>query len=240
MCESLRYRYAFQLFGAWDHHITTQKGNKVQAQGLVVAMKQYLRDTELASERSKVASLDWCTRKVMQAKRAFFIVMSIALGVGSIWGIVYTTNHPKKFENLGIGVMDSYVQPAVLTAINTVIYPIISFLVKQEKYYSEELESSHIIVRSSFIKVSNIFAIYYNLRFEANPAGSLSQYSNICVQDLIGNTFLALYCSEVATDMANCFFWPLVAKYRGQKHHFNVPTNVIAMVYRQMIVWMGA
>jgi len=237
------------VFNGWDMLETTPRSTTLLREHIATHLKQQLLQQSLAVNKKQARSKQQI--KDLFLKRVFFMTMSFLLLVVSLATVVTVLQNQYRediAEFFGGGTIGEIAPSVIISLVNMTSPILIKLFVRLEAWTNPETELRHSIGRIFMIKMLNLILIAMQLDNTADLLGAESDpadYMLGCQENTAGKTYVQL----VGTDMVLiCFttYFPKMFMYKckmkpfGFKMTIDLPKEVMELIYRQALLWVGA
>lgn len=250
--------YSVLVFTGWDHGLQEQQAAKVKHNNL-----RYRLQVDLEEERikKKAKSLTFSQAFLLYSRRFFLNLVILAMIVGAFFAISYGTQYSQSRQEEGIvGLLLEYLPSIIITVCNFVVPSLCDQIANFEKY-SPSVTVILALLRAVFLRLVSLAVLLITLwqkitckeKVEArncSPCGyNATQYQ--CWETRVGQEMYKLtlfdflitiavivlveFPRRLVVDHCSC----KLAHWVGRQE-FVVPSNVLALVYAQTVVWSGA
>ncbi|XP_071948094.1 transmembrane channel-like protein 7 isoform X2 [Antedon mediterranea] len=263
--EGHQCKYSQLVFTGWDFSLTDSKNASLKHKSILFEITG-----DLGEEQRKIqqASMSTKEKAVLYTIRIVINVVCVATGVGALIGIVYVTLYAiEKSSDSGMsGIVEfliSYLPSITVTVINSIVPIVFGILVKFEKY-SPNFEINITLGRTVLLRLASLAVLIgsiipriTNCDNNKNNISYVIQYCDACEEDTqcwetyLGQEMYKLCITDFAAVIGVILFYEFprrlitryfecgITKILGDME-FEIPKNVLAIVYSQAICWLGA
>ena len=239
------HRIVDTVLSGFDSQITSRGGTEREKQRVVTELNEALEAAQRSDRAKLVLSQSARTRRTL--RRVAGGTASALLLAGGIAGITAAL-HPDTKPSLENDI-HTLAPEAIVTLISTLLPPIVKIIVRFEKW-SPEATLYHTMGRSFVIKMSSLLVVWFNL--ELGVAQELDS-PEACHETSAGLVFFRLIVTDLLLTLAIALIlrpllWkipkfkskPLSLLPTGKKAIFDLPSEMMKLVYRQALLWVGS
>ncbi|KAF7708072.1 transmembrane channel-like protein 7 isoform X2 [Silurus meridionalis] len=251
--------YSVLVFTGWDHGLQDPGAAKVKHNNL-----RYCLQVDLEEERikKKSDSLTLSQVFILYSLRVLLSLIALAMIVGAFFAIGSATLYSQQFPQQDgvVGLLLQYLPSIVITASNFVVPFLCDQIAKLEKY-SPSVTVIFALLRAVFLRFVSLAVLLSTLWEQITCKGNAEDqkcspcsysYTNYqCWETRVGQEMYKLtlfdflitiavlilveFPRRLMVDHCSC----KLSQWFGRQE-FVVPSNVLALVYSQTVVWSGA
>ncbi|XP_049336483.1 transmembrane channel-like protein 7 [Astyanax mexicanus] len=253
--------YSALIFTGWDYGLQGERATTLKQKNL-----RYQLQVDLEEERiNKMAASLTLTQTVgLYSLRTFLQLVVLAMIGGAFLGIAAATQFSQSQQQQGfVGLLLEYLPSIVITTSNFVV-PMLCDKVALFEKYSPSTTIILALLRAVFLRLVSLGVLLYTLWNQITCNGDVSDrsttdcatcsYNNLqyqCWETRVGQEMYKLTLFDFLITIAMLVFVEFprrmvvdhcsckLAQWVGRQE-FLVPTNVLALVYGQTVVWTGA
>ncbi|TSL82552.1 Transmembrane channel-like protein 7 [Bagarius yarrelli] len=250
--------YSVIVFTGWDHGLQDQRAANVKQNNL-----RYRLQVDLEEERikKKAKSLTLSQAFLLYSLRLFLNLIILAMIAGAFFAISYATQYSQSQQQEGIaGLLLEYLPSIIITVCNFVV-PLLCDQIANFEKYSPSVTVILALLRAVFLRLVSLAVLLITLWQKITCEGNIkaqtcspcsynfAQYQ--CWETCVGQELYKLmlfdflitiavivlveFPRRLVVDHCSC----KLAQWVGRQE-FVVPSNVLALVYAQTVVWSGA
>uniref|UniRef100_A0A8B9L1R2 Transmembrane channel-like protein n=1 Tax=Astyanax mexicanus TaxID=7994 RepID=A0A8B9L1R2_ASTMX len=251
--------YSALIFTGWDYGLQGERATTLKQKNL-----RYQLQVDLEEERiNKMAASLTLTQTVgLYSLRTFLQLVVLAMIGGAFLGIAAATQFSQQQQGF-VGLLLEYLPSIVITTSNFVV-PMLCDKVALFEKYSPSTTIILALLRAVFLRLVSLGVLLYTLWNQITCNGDVSDrsttdcatcsYNNLqyqCWETRVGQEMYKLTLFDFLITIAMLVFVEFprrmvvdhcsckLAQWVGRQE-FLVPTNVLALVYGQTVVWTGA
>lgn len=259
--EDKYFIYCNKVFCGWDYLLTDNNSAHLKKESILYELKSDLDEESRALQRSNRTI--WEKIK-LYTLRLFLNIIVVAILGGAFYLIFYVTEFSVQntvnpvTESPFFQLVISFLPSITITLLNGAIPVIFNILVKFEDY-SPQFEISITLLRTVFLRLASLVILFISIfpqitcgdEFKDVQCRFCSDTGIRCWETSIGQEFYKLaltdFAAVVLIVLAVEFPRKLAAKYLKLgiakalgEMEFEIPKNVLAIVYSQALCWIGA
>ncbi|XP_057196631.1 transmembrane channel-like protein 7 [Triplophysa rosa] len=250
--------YSMLVFTGWDHGLQGDRAAKHKQNNL-----RYQLQVDLEEERlqRKAASLTLGQAFALYALRGFLNLVVLALIGGTFYGIAEVTKFSQSQKTTGFNRLLLQYLPSIVITTSNFVVPLLCDKIALLEKHSPSTTVILALLRAVFLRLVSLGVLLYSLweqitcngdtsSADCTPCGyNYEQYK--CWETRVGQEMYKLtlfdflitiatlilveFPRRITVDHCSC----KLAQWVGRQE-FLVPTNVLALVYSQTVVWTGA
>lgn len=239
---------AMKVFSSWDFKVIKKTSVKLMSGNICTQIKELL--AEVNHKRVKSTQ---CQRLWRFTVHAIAWTICIASTTGCAFGIYYFSEHMhKNLEQLShsrnndpvLTEASMLALPVVVSVINLLVPGLFNAAAWMEDYDSPSVRTYVAISRNLVLKMSILGVLCYHWlgRVAQNPA----QIGLQCWETFVGQELYRFLIMDFIFTLLNTlfgeFFWRLFSEKvlkRRRKPVFDIPRNVLDLIYGQTLAWLG-
>ncbi|XP_028413133.1 transmembrane channel-like protein 7 [Dendronephthya gigantea] len=238
------YSFCNKAFASWDFCITDEKTAKIRSQN-------FFNDIEgTLSELKRLEEIKNRSRKMkFKLYTVRFLVSVVVMGIlaASIYGIFVTTEIALAAAGEGQGnLLDTvkrYASSLTISALNLFIPPVFAVLCTFEQY-SPSFELAMNLLRTVLLKLASVASLVITLFIEAAKRDDCENCweNQIAAQMymLVWLDFIIVLFTTLIVDLVyRLLFDHTKFKKFAPAPEFDIPRNVLELVYGQALIWIG-
>ncbi|KAI9178800.1 Transmembrane channel-like [Blastocladiella emersonii ATCC 22665] len=244
------YPFSVVAFSSWNHAVESNEMRLNQVYAISTAFKTLISDAELEARKTALT--------VAAAVQLFLLrtatnVLCVLLLTGTgyvIWDSVsscYSTTNTFFFNLVDVFTMNSSPDkvrctsasmatpfPPYVVSISNSVLPVVFYYVAQfERYTDPQWETRMTLARSYLIKIASIYLMLFSLySLVDNP-------TEPCWEHQVAKRFLNLLWLDLLLSSLSTVISALLTKLIYGSYEFDITSNILELVYRQAIVWIG-
>ncbi|XP_022915782.2 transmembrane channel-like protein 7 [Onthophagus taurus] len=251
--EGQFYKYSNLAFASWDFCIHNEKAAQIKKKAIFNETKSNLEVERLREEKKNRTKQENAKISVIRLVINLFEIAILALCAWLIY-IVFEFSSQKLSKKLTeIEKLFFEFLPSICIVIMNLLIPVLfRYLVVYEKY-SPGFTISIILIRTIFLRLSSIIVLYgsmYSIIITNNKMENCFANEYKCWETFIGQHIYRLALTDFATHLIITFLINLprailekstnnkFIKFIGEQH-FDLPKNVLDIVYMQTLCWLG-
>ncbi|XP_078081766.1 transmembrane channel-like protein 7 isoform X2 [Mustelus asterias] len=256
-------RHSAKIFTLWDFCIKATVMGTLKQQSIVNDLKIDLQEQMCRKRKAERSTKD---KMVLYFTRLALNLFIMVLLTGAFYCIYQATKESQQFQQKGNGRGEIYFVsgffmeylPPIVISISNILLPFLFRIVVRYEEYPPNTEINLILIRSVFLRLSNLsmlmFSLWQNITCSADKSedceacGYNIQYQ--CWETKIGQEMYKLMLFDFLSCIGVTFCVELPRKFVAehgpveltkmlQKQQFLVPENVLDIVDGQTIVWIG-
>ncbi|XP_071961220.1 transmembrane channel-like protein 7 [Antedon mediterranea] len=260
--EDRYYKYCNKVFGSWDCSLNDGNNAYLKHRSIHYDLTSALEEERLILKReSRTFSKKICLFLVRLLINFFVFVI-----LGGAGYLIYFTselavlneNESAITSNGFASLIISYLPSISITILNAIIPMIFNVLVRFEEY-SPQFEINLTLSRTVLLRLASLavlIASYYpQIICEDNEKDESCRFCSSsglrCWETYIGQQFYKLCITDFVAVVGVVVFWEFPRKLAAKYFHFGIakalgqmefeiPKNVLAIVYSQAICWVGS
>ncbi|XP_030641330.1 transmembrane channel-like protein 4 [Chanos chanos] len=250
--------YSTLVFTGWDHGLQGDRATKLKQQNL---RHQFQVELEEERFRLKAASQSLGQTVGMYVLRIFLNLVVFALLGGAFYSIFVATRFSQSRQEEGfLGLLLEYLPSIVITVENFVV-PFLFGKITILENYTPSVTVIMALLRAVFLRLVSLAVLLYTLWAEITCGGkpesaeclpcnyNYNRYQ--CWETRVGQEMYKLTLFDLLTTLAVLILVEFprrlavdhcscaLSRWLGRQE-FEVPSNVLAVVYGQTVVWTGA
>ncbi|XP_047196907.1 transmembrane channel-like protein 7 [Hippoglossus stenolepis] len=250
--------YSMIVFTGWDYSCLRDQDTKLKQKNI-----HYRLQVDLEEERLKkrAAALTLCQKVVLYSLRIFLHLVAFGLIIGAFYGISLAANFSQQnIQVQGIlGLVYEYLPSIVITTGNFVV-PLLCDQIALIENYSPSTTVIVALLRAVFLRLVSLgvllFTLWRQITCDGNIDGvdcTLCQYNYDlypCWETRIGQEMYKLTLFDLLINIAVLVLvefprrmvvdnWSCKLAQLVGRQEFDVPSNVLGLVYGQTAVWTG-
>lgn len=259
--EGQYYKYCNLTFGGWDFCIDNEKSSAVKHWALFTEIKELLEVGKLEEEKQNRTNEE---KTKLLVVRLFIHCTVIGVLVGCYILIfksmdwLYTNSRPIQIADFNLTKLPQLFfefLPYVLIVTLNVAVPILFRHLVTWEHYSPMLEIRCTLMRTIVLRLASLMALLVSFYKLINSKKTneddcyVTKADHKCWESFVGQQFLKLYLTDFIVQLSVTFVinFPrsLMAKTKSKilrclgEQDFDLPKNVIDIVYSQSICWLG-
>ncbi|XP_033120357.1 transmembrane channel-like protein 7 [Anneissia japonica] len=263
--EGHQCKYSQIVFTGWDFSLTDSKNARLKHKSVLFEISGDLSEEQRKREQAEMKAKEKC---MLYTLRIVINLVIVAIGVGALVGIVAVTIYAinQSTGNLtGItAFIISYLPSITVTVINSIVPIIFGILVKFEKY-NPNFEINITLGRTVLLRLASLAVLIGSIipritdceHNEEINVTAIIAYCEACEESIqcwetyLGQEMYKLCITDFAAVIGVIIFYEFprrlitsyfecgITKILGDME-FEIPKNVLAIVYSQAICWLGA
>ncbi|XP_038063713.1 transmembrane channel-like protein 7 [Patiria miniata] len=258
--EDYHFKYCNKIFAAWDYSMTDEKNAYLKHRSIHYILQTDLEEARLKLLRANRTTLKKCRLYLL---RLILNVVVLAILGGAGYLIYYTTDLSVLHSNMPIttnavgSLLIGYLPSITITILNGLVPMIFNVVVRFEDY-SPQFEISMTLVRTVFLRLASLGVLFFSLfpqiscsETAEDTCGVCSAGDLKCWETYIGQEFYKLSITDFAAVVLVVLLWEFPRKIAAKYLHFGIvqtlgkmefeiPKNVLAIVYSQALCWIGS
>ncbi|XP_071813484.1 transmembrane channel-like protein 7 isoform X2 [Apostichopus japonicus] len=258
--EDTVVKYCNKVFCGWDYLLTDKNSATLKKESIRYELKSDLDEESRAMQREN-RSLGQKVK--LYGIRVILNIIVLSILGGAFFIIFYVTNfsignttNPLS-DNALVQLLISFLPSIMITVLNGIIPVVFNVMVKFEDY-SPQFEIGITLLRTVFLRLASLVILIFSIFGQVNCSGSARDEecrfcttSGLrCWETSVGQEFYKLALTDFAAvvivvlavefprKLAAKYFQIGIAKALGQME-FEIPKNVLAIVYSQAVCWIG-
>ncbi|KNE68767.1 hypothetical protein AMAG_13407 [Allomyces macrogynus ATCC 38327] len=247
------YPFAAVVFASWNHAVENEDIRQNQVFAVATALRTLLTSAELAAQKANITRKQ---RALIYLRRAVANIVSLSLL--STAGLVIfdsvrmcssTTNtflfnimdvfsgnvtHPDHCPTESTATPFA---PYLVSVFNAILPTAFASLAAFEQYSDPLTESRFTLARSYLIKIASIYLMLFSMG-DSLLSENHDLYS--CWEHTVAQRFLNLQWVDVVLSSISTFCSAFITKRIWGTFEFDMPSNILELVYRQAIIWIGS
>ncbi|XP_033630568.1 transmembrane channel-like protein 7 [Asterias rubens] len=258
--EDFQYKSCNKVFAAWDFSMTDEKNAYLKCSSI-----RFELQTDLEEERQKRKRAKRTKMEKFKLYSVRFLLNLVVLGIlgGAGYLIYYTTDLSVQHSNEPItgnafaSLLIGYLPSITITILNGVV-PLIFNVVVRFEDYSPQFEISITLVRTVFLRLASLGVLFFSLfplivcdAENETACGVCKSGSLVCWETYVGQEFYKLTITDFAAVVLVVLIVEFPRKFAAKHLHFGIaqtlghmefeiPKNVLAIVYSQALCWIGS
>ncbi|XP_033113350.1 transmembrane channel-like protein 7 isoform X2 [Anneissia japonica] len=260
--EDRYYKYCNKVFGSWDCSLNDTNNAYLKHSSIHYDLTSVLEEERLILKRQSRT----IGKKIGLVIVRFIVNFFVLVILGGAGYLIYFTselavlneNESAVTSNSFASLLISYLPSIVITLLNAIIPMIFNVLVRFEEY-SPQFEINLTLSRTVLLRLASLavlIASYYpQIICEDNEKDDTCSFCSSsglrCWETYIGQQFYKLCITDFVAVVGVVVFWEFPRKLAAKYFHFGlakalgqmefeIPKNVLAIVYSQAICWVGS
>ncbi|KNE69276.1 hypothetical protein AMAG_13658 [Allomyces macrogynus ATCC 38327] len=247
------YPFAAVVFASWNHAVENEDIRQNQVFAVSTALRTLLTSAELAAQRANITRKQ---RALIYLRRAVANIASLSLLSTAGLVIFDSVRTCSSTTNTFLfNIMDVFsgnvthadhcptestatpFAPYLVSVFNAVLPTAFASLAAFEQYSDPLTESRFTLARSYLIKIASIYLMLFSMG-DSLLSENHDLYS--CWEHTVAQRFLNLQWVDVALSSVSTFCSAFITKRIWGRFEFDMPSNILELVYRQAIIWIGS
>lgn len=239
---------AMKVFSSWDFKVIKKTSVKLLSENICTRIKELL-----AEVNHKQVKSTWCQKLWRVTVHGLAWAICIASTTGCAFGVYFFSEHMhKNLEQLSRSVTKDPILteasmlalPVVVSVINLLVPGLFNAAAWMEDYDSPSVRTYVAISRNLMLKMSVLGVLCYHWlgRVAENPGRIGLQ----CWETFVGQELYRFLIMDFIFTLLNTLFgeflWRLFSEKvlkRRRKPVFDIPRNVLDLIYGQTLAWLG-
>nr|UYL70871.1 Tmc487a [Platynereis dumerilii] len=254
------FNYSNKIFAGWDYNLTKDKSAFLKHRNLT---REYKNDLTEQRRIERLRGMT-CVEKVRVYVLRFLVhIFVLAVLAGCSYLIVYTSRRTAELSNQvnqdkskARRLLIQYLPSITITALNIIVPQLFRIIVSLEDYTFEN-EVKITIARTVLLRLASIAVLIVTMQNQIlscevaeQSCGNCKNF--LCWETYVGQQFYKLVILDFVVTVFVTFFvefprkllWKKFPDYKiiaffGQQE-FEIPKNVLDLVYGQTLCWLGA
>lgn len=252
---SSRYQFFSLIFLSWDYTMTNAHSAKLKQKSLKKQIISELADKQLRLKQKNRTPLEYARIIFIRVVINIFVLLCLGAGAYLIYYVTqYTTLHAKldtfSSQHGAIQFVVEYLPSITISILNGVIPILFSVIIIVEDYLPQN-EVMITLVRTILLRLASLIFLIASLYKEVmcKPKDECNVGTEKCSlircwETYIGQQFYKLVIMDLLITLILSLVVEPLMKFLSKyltfiKPQFNVPTNVLDLVYTQSLSWLG-
>ncbi|CAB3988804.1 transmembrane channel 7 [Paramuricea clavata] len=240
------YSFCNKAFASWDFCITDEKTAKIRSQNFINDIEGTLSELKRLEEIKNRSS-----KKKFKLYTVRFLIIMVVMGIlaSSIYGIFITTEIAleaagESTDGNFLDTVKRYASSLTISALNLFIPPVFAVLCTFEEY-SPSFELAMNLLRTVLLKLASVASLVITLFIEASKREDCDRCweNQIAAQMymLVWLDFIIVLFTTLIVDLVYrlLFDHTRVMRKFAPAPEFDIPRNVLELVYGQSLIWIG-
>ncbi|KAJ3374725.1 Transmembrane channel-like protein 4 [Allomyces arbusculus] len=247
------YPFAAVVFSSWNHAVENEDIRQNQVFAVSTALRTLLTSAELAAQKANITRKQ---RALIYLRRVVANVASLSL-LSTAGLIIFDSVRTcsSTTNTFLFNIMDVFsgnvthadhcptestptpFAPYLVSVFNAVLPTAFASLAVFEQYADPLTESRSTLARSYLIKIASIYLMLFSMG-DTLLSENRDPYS--CWEHTVAQRFLNLQWVDVALSSVSTFCSAFITKRIWGRFEFDMPSNILELVYRQAIIWVGS